>query len=170
MTSSDGRGDRKERAGAPEGLTGKGLRVGVVAARWNRDIVDRLRAGVDRGLAALDVDAADVVELSVPGSFEVPFAAKLLAASGQVDAVIALGCVIRGETAHFELVAGECARGVQDAQLATGVPIAFGVLTTDDLDQALARSEGPGGHNVGEESAMVAVEMARARERFASQS
>jgi 6,7-dimethyl-8-ribityllumazine synthase len=161
MTSSD-------RAGAPEGLTGKGLRIGIVSARWNPDVVDRLRDGVDRGLAALDVRRDDIVELSVPGSFEVPFGAKVLAGSGRVDAVITLGCVIRGETAHFELVAGECARGVQDAQLDTGIPIAFGVLTTEDREQALARSEGPGGHNVGEESAVVAVEMARARERFSS--
>jgi 6,7-dimethyl-8-ribityllumazine synthase len=156
----------QHRAGAPEGLTGKGLRIGVVSARWNGDVVDRLREGVDRGLAALDVAPDDVIDLSVPGSFEVPFGAKVLASSGRVDAVITLGCAIRGETAHFELVAGECARGVQDAQLDTGVPIAFGVLATEDLDQALARSEGPGGHNVGEESAVVAVEMARARERF----
>jgi 6,7-dimethyl-8-ribityllumazine synthase len=165
MTSSDPALD-KQSAGTPEGLTGKGLRVGVVAARWNREVVDRLREGVERGLRALDVAPDDIVDLSVPGSFEVPFGAKLLAGSGQVDAVIALGCAIRGETAHFDLVAGECARGVQDAQLATGVPIAFGVLATEDLDQALARSEGPGGHNVGEESAVAAIEMARARERF----
>ena len=79
-----------------------------------------------------------------PGSFEVPFGAKVLAGSGQVDAVITLGCVIRGETAHFDLVAGECARGVQDAQLATGVPIAFGVLATEDLDAGAGAQRGTG--------------------------
>ena len=155
------------RAGVPEGIDGKGLRIGIVTARWNRDIVDRLRSGVGRGLDALGVDDADVVEVSVPGSFEIPFAAKVLAASGRVDAVVVLGSVIRGETSHYDIVAGECARGVQEAQLSTGVPIAFGVLTTEDREQAQARSEGPGGHNVGEEAAGVAVEMARTRERFA---
>jgi 6,7-dimethyl-8-ribityllumazine synthase len=161
MTTED------HRAGVPEGLSGLGLRIGIVEARWNGDIVSRLRAGVDRGLAELRVRRDAIVVLSVPGSFEVPFGASVLARSGQVDAVITLGCVIRGDTAHFDLVAGECARGVQDAQLATGVPIAFGVLTTEDRAQALSRSEEAGGHNVGEESAAVAVEMARACERFA---
>lgn len=156
----------QHRAGLPDGIDGKGLRIGVVEARWNRDIVERLRAGVDRALRDLGVDALDVVDVSVPGSFEIPFAARVLAASGDVDAVITLGCVIRGETTHYDIVAGECARGVQEAQLVTGVPIAFGVLTTEDRDQALARSEDPGGHNVGEEAAAVAIEMARVRERF----
>jgi 6,7-dimethyl-8-ribityllumazine synthase len=150
-----------EKAGAPEGLSGAGLRIGVVRARWNADIVDRLAQGVGRGLAALGVDPADVVDLTVPGSFELPMGARILAASGEVDAVICLGSVIRGETTHYELVSGESAAGIQQVQLTTGVPVAFGVLTTEDRDQALARSEGPGGHNVGEDSAVVAVEMAR---------
>ena len=81
--------------------------------------------------------------------------------SGSMDAVICLGCVIRGDTAHFELVAGECARGIQQVGLDTGVPVVFGVLTTENLDQALCRSEPDGGHNVGEEGARTAVEMAR---------
>jgi 6,7-dimethyl-8-ribityllumazine synthase len=110
----------------------------------------------------------DVVEVSVPGSFEIPFGARALATSGRVDAVICIGAVIRGETTHYDLVAGECARGIQDVQLATGVPVAFGVLTTEDEAQALARSEGPGGHNVGEEAALVAVEMAIHVRRFRS--
>jgi 6,7-dimethyl-8-ribityllumazine synthase len=148
------------RAGAPAGLDGKGLRIGVVRARWNTPIVDRLSDGVRRGLRELAVDEADVVELSVPGSFEVPFGARVLATSGRVDAVVCIGAVLRGETTHYDLVAGECASGVQQVQLTTGVPVAFGVLTTEDEKQALARSEGPGGHNVGEEAAWVAVEMA----------
>jgi 6,7-dimethyl-8-ribityllumazine synthase len=148
------------RAGAPAGLDGKGLRIGVVRARWNAPIVDRLSDGVQRGLRELGVDEADVVELSVPGSFEVPFGARVLATSGRVDAVVCIGAVLRGETTHYDLVAGECASGVQQVQLTTGVPVAFGVLTTEDEKQALARSEGPGGHNVGEEAAWVAVEMA----------
>ena len=102
-----------------------------------------------------------VIEHSVPGSLEIPLAAKLLAASGQVDGVVCIGAVIRGETTHYDLVSEECARGVQRAQLDTGVPVLFGVLTVENEAQAEARSEGPGGHNVGEEAAIGAVEMAR---------
>ena len=155
-----------DRAQVPDGLDGAGLRVGVVRARWNPRVVERLADGVERGLKALGVVADDIVDVSVPGSFEIPFATRALAVSGQVDAVICIGAVIRGETTHYDIVAGECARGVQDVQLRTGVPIAFGVLTTEDERQALARSEGPGGHNVGEEAATVAVEMARIARRF----
>ena len=153
-------------AAAPEGLDGRGLRIGVVRARWNGQIIDRLAAGVGRGLAGLGVDPHDVLDITVPGSFELPMGARILAASGQVDAVICLGCVIRGETSHYELVAGEAAAGIQQVQLSTGVPVAFGTLTTEDEAQALARSEGPGGHNVGEDAAIVAVEMARLGQRF----
>jgi 6,7-dimethyl-8-ribityllumazine synthase len=157
-----------ERADAPEGLDGVGLRVGVVRARWNTGVVERLAEGVARGLKTLGVAADDVVEVSVPGSFEIPFAARALASSGRVDAVVCIGAVIRGETTHYDIVAGECARGVQQVQLTTDVPVAFGVLTTEDEAQALARSAGPGGHNVGEEAAAVAVEMARVAQRLAS--
>ena len=153
------------RAAAPDGLDGSGLRIGVVRARWNAQIVDRLAEGVERGLKTLGVAADDVVEVSVPGSFEVPFGARALATSGRVDAVVCIGAVIRGETTHYDIVAGECARGVQQVQLTTGVPVAFGVLTTEDEGQALARSQGPGGHNVGEEAALVAVEMAHIARR-----
>jgi 6,7-dimethyl-8-ribityllumazine synthase len=149
------------RANAPADLDGTGLRVGIVRARWNSHIVDRLAEGVRRGLKGVGVLDDDVVEASVPGSFEIPFGARTLATSGRVDAVVCIGAVIRGETTHYDLVAGECASGVQQVQLTTGVPIAFGVLTTEDEEQALARSEGPEGHNVGEEAALAAVEMAR---------
>lgn len=152
------------RARRPAGLDGKGLRIGIVRARWNEPIVERLSDGVRRGLRELGVDAADIHEVSVPGSFEVPFGARVLCVSGAVDAVVCIGAVIRGETTHYDLVAGECAGGVQQVQLSTGVPVAFGVLTTEDEAQARARSEGPGGHNVGEEAAWVAVEMARLAE------
>jgi len=151
-----------DRVGATfEGLDGLGLRVGLVCARWNRPITDRLREGAHWGLDRLNVGRGDRREVWVPGSFEVPLAAQALAQRADVDAVICLGAVIRGETAHFDLVAGECARGIQRVQLETGVPIAFGVLTTDTEKQAMARSEGPDGHNVGEECAAVAIEMAR---------
>ena len=151
----------QDKASAPDDLSGAGLRIGVVRARWNAEIVDRLHDGVRRGLAALGVREDDVVDVTVPGSFELPMGARILAASGDVDAVICLGSVIRGETTHYELVSGESAAGIQQVQLTTGVPVAFGVLTTEDHEQALARSEGPGGHNVGEDAAVVAVEMAR---------
>jgi 6,7-dimethyl-8-ribityllumazine synthase len=158
------------RAEAPEGLDGKGLRIGLVRARWNQPIVERLTEGARRGLRNLGVLDEDVVEISVPGSFEVPFGARTLAGSGSVDAVICVGAVLRGETSHYDLVAGECARGVQQVQLATGVPVAFGVLATEDEGQAQARSEGAGGHNVGEEAAWVAVEMARLVENLSNRS
>ena len=157
-------------AAPPPGLDGSGLRVGVVRARWNSHIVDRLAEGVGRGLAGLGVDPADVIDITVPGSFELPMGARILASSGRVDAVICLGSVIRGETTHYDLVAGEAAGGIQQVQLSTGVPVAFGILTTEDEAQALARSEGEGGHNVGADAAVVAVEMARLRERFPSAS
>ena len=147
--------------GAPEAqLHGSGLRIAVVSARWNSHVTLRLIDGVRRGLAEAGVDPAEVTESWVPGAFELPLAAKAWAQSGRIDAVVCLGCVIRGETTHYEAVAGECASGIQAAQLETGVPIAFGALTVENLDQALARSEGPGGHNVGEDGAKVAVEMA----------
>ena len=154
------------RAVVPKGLDGAGLRVGVVRARWNAGIVKRLVDGVRRGLVAAGIADGAVVDISVPGSFEIPFAARALARSGRVDAVICIGAVIRGETTHYDIVAGECAAGVRQVQLTTGIPVAFGVLTTEDEAQALARSEGPGGHNVGEECAAVAVEMARLAHRF----
>ena len=148
--------------GVPEAeLDGRDLTIAVVSARWNSHVTLRLLDGVRRGLAEAGVPEASIIEDWVPGAFELPLAAKTWALSGRVDAVVCLGCVIRGETTHYEAVAGECAGGIQQAQLETGVPIAFGALTVENLDQALARSEGPGGHNVGEDGAKVAVEMAQ---------
>lgn len=140
-------------------LDGKGLRVVVLCGRFNDLITERLLAGARRGLASTGVADGDVAVAWVPGAFELPFAAKAHAESGRFDAVIVLGAVIRGETTHYDIVAGECARGVQDVQLSTGIPVLFGVLTTENLDQALARSEDPGGHNVGEECGLGAVEV-----------
>lgn len=151
------------RAGSTESgptLDGAGLRIGIVAARFNDHIVSALRDGARRGLSRLNVADTDVMEAWVPGAFEAPLAAKAMASSGKVDAVICLGCVIRGDTAHFDFVAGEAARGIQDAQLATGVPIMFGVLTVDTEQQARDRS-GPGIDNKGDEAAVGAVEMAQ---------
>lgn len=146
-----------ERAEALE-IDGSGLRVGVIGTRWNAEIVDRLTQGALRGLAGFGV--TDVHQVTVPGAFELPFAARTLARSGRVDAIVVVGAVIRGETTHYELVAGECGRGIMDVQLETNVPIGMGVLTVENEAQANARSEMAGGHNVGEEAALVAVELA----------
>lgn len=146
-------------------LDGTGVRVAVVAGRFNDLVTYRLLDGVVRGLA--DLGAPDPIVEWVPGAFEIPLAAKAFAESGSVDAVIGLGCVIRGATTHYEAVAGECAAGILRAGLATGVPVIFGVLTVENMDQALERSEDAGGHNVGEEGARTAVEMVRLLERVA---
>jgi 6,7-dimethyl-8-ribityllumazine synthase len=142
----------------PQSLDGSGLSIAIVCARFNDHIVSELLAGARRGLARCLVpdDAVEVVW--VPGAFEIPLAAISLAGTGAYDAVITLGAVIRGDTAHFEFVAGECARGIQAAQLETGVPIMFGVLTVDTDEQAVVRS-GPGIDNKGDEAAVGAVEM-----------
>jgi 6,7-dimethyl-8-ribityllumazine synthase len=153
--------------GAPESeLDGSGMRLGVVCGRFNDGITLRLLDGVHRGAAAVGVADDALVEEWVPGAFEIPFAAKAMAASGRVDAVVCLGAVIRGETSHYDFVAGECARGIQDVQLEVGVPVMFGVLTTEDVAQAEARSAGPGEHNVGEECSLTAVEMVALARRW----
>lgn len=147
-------------------LDGSGLRIGLVCGRFNDHITLRLLDGALRGLEAAGVSAGDVAVEWVPGAYEIPFAAKAMIGSGRIDAVVGLGCVIRGETSHYDFVAGECARGLQDVQLASGAPVVFGVLTTENVEQALARSEGAGGHNVGEEGARTAIEMALLARRY----
>lgn len=152
-------GNLRSDGNAPPDLDGGGMRIALVCGRFNDEITLRLLDGARRGLEGCGVVAGDVTTVWVPGSFEIPFAANLLARSAGVDAVICLGAVIRGETSHYDFVAGECARGIQEVQLATGVPVIFGVLTTENAGQAHARSESAGGHNVGEECARTAVEM-----------
>jgi 6,7-dimethyl-8-ribityllumazine synthase len=115
-------------------------------------------AGARRGLDRCRVKDANIDVVWVPGAFEIPLAAITMAGSGNYDAIITLGTVIRGDTAHFEFVAGECARGIQNAQLETGIPVMFGVLTVDTNQQAIDRS-GPGIDNKGDEAAVGAVEM-----------
>ena len=139
--------------------SGDGLRIAVITSRFNDLVTDRLRAGCLDGLARHGVDNSSVTVAWVPGAFEVPLAATRLAASGEVDAVICLGAVIRGATGHYEYVAGQCAAGVQRAQLDTGVPVIFGVLTTETTGQALERAGGKSG-NKGFEAAAAAIEMA----------
>jgi 6,7-dimethyl-8-ribityllumazine synthase len=140
-------------------LDGTGLRIAIIGARFNDHIVTNLRDGALRGLERLGVADSDIMESWVPGAFELPLAAKVLAETGKVDAIICLGTVIKGDTPHFDYVCGEAARGIQDAQLATGVPVMFGVLTVNTEQQAIDRS-GPGIDNKGDEAAVGAVEMA----------
>jgi 6,7-dimethyl-8-ribityllumazine synthase len=145
--------------------TGAGLRIGVVCSRFNGTITTRLLEGCLDELADLGVDRQDVVVAWVPGAFEVPCAARAFAtADVPYDAVVTLGAVIRGETGHYEVVAGECARGVQEIAVITGIPVVFGVLTCDTVGQALERSA-PDASNKGREAALAAVEMARLLER-----
>ncbi|HEY2332913.1 MAG TPA: 6,7-dimethyl-8-ribityllumazine synthase [Acidimicrobiales bacterium] len=145
--------------GAAPLLDGSGLRVALACGRFNDRITNGLLAGCRARLTELQVDDGDITEHWAPGAFELPLVARHLAETGRVDAVVTLGAVIRGDTPHFEFVAGECAAGVARVALDTGVPIVFGVLTTDTVGQAFVRSvDGPG--NKGRESADTAVEMA----------
>jgi len=139
--------------------TGGEVRVAVVCSRFNGGITERLLQGTLAGWERAGVKPAAVTVAWVPGAFELPLAAWRLAAGGQVDAVVALGAVIRGDTAHFDFVAGQCAAGLQRAALDTGVPVVFGVLTTDTVEQALERS-GAGDDNKGFEAATTALAMA----------
>ena len=142
--------------GATPDLTGSELRIAVVVARFNEDVTKRLLRGALGALQERGVEEPDV--FWVPGSLELPVTALALAERGNHDAIVCLGCVIRGETYHFEVVANQAAAGIMQVQLDTGVPIAFGVLTTEDNEQALARSGLK--KNKGAEAAEVAIEMA----------
>ena len=140
-------------------LDGTGLRIAIVTTRWNEFVVGRLVAGARDALLEAGVASEDVTVTSVPGAFELPFGAKRMAESGKFDAVVCVGAVIRGETPHFDFVAGEAARGLMQVGLETGVPVTFGVITADTDEQAVARAGGPAG-NKGIEAAEAAVEMA----------
>jgi 6,7-dimethyl-8-ribityllumazine synthase len=140
-------------------LDAAGLRVAIVASRFNETITRQLLEGALSGLRRCGLDEAGTTVAWVPGAFELPLAAQRLAASGEFDAVIALGAVIRGATAHFEHVAGQAAAGLARAGLDTGVPVVFGLLTTDTVDQAIERSGTKAG-NKGFDAALGAIEMA----------
>lgn len=139
-------------------LDASGLRIGIVVARFNELVAQKLLEGAVEALLRSGADEEHITVAWVPGSFEIPIAARALAESGEVDAVVCLGVVIRGETAHFEYVAGEAARGVASVHATTGVPAGFGVLTVDTLDQALDRAGGKRG-NKGADAALAAIEM-----------
>ena len=142
---------------AAANLGGAGLRVAIVTSRFNEGFCERLLEGARGELARLGVLASDIESVRVPGALEFPMALQWLAQSSRFDALVALGVVIRGETYHFELVANESGRGVMDVQLQTGIPIANGIITTENEAQAEARI------GKGAEAARVAVEMARLR-------
>lgn len=137
---------------------GPGPRIAIAASRFNGFIVEQLVEGARDALARHGVEPSALVLVWVPGAFELPLAADRLAASGRFDAVIALGAVIRGGTPHFDYVAGACANGLARVALDRGVPVSFGVLTTDDVEQALERA-GTGAGNKGFDAAVTALEM-----------
>ncbi len=147
-------------------LNARGLRLAIIVSRFNSFITDRLLAGALDALARAGADEKKIDVVRVPGSFEIPVAAKKLAQTGRYHALITLGCIIRGETQHFDYLSAEVTRGIQLAALHTGVPIAFGVLTTDDLEQAIDRAGAKSG-NKGAETALAAVEMANLLARAA---
>jgi 6,7-dimethyl-8-ribityllumazine synthase len=141
-------------------LSAQGLRFAIVVSRFNSFITDRLLASALDALERAGAGSKDVDVVHVPGSFELPLAAKKLAAIGKYDALIAIGCILRGETAHYDYVCSETARGLQLAQMESGLPIIFCVLTCDTLEQAIDRAGLKGG-NKGFEAALAAIEMAQ---------
>lgn len=145
-----------------------GLRFALVVARFNDFVTDRLQAGAVEALTTAGAREDQIAILKVPGSFEIPLAARQAAETKQFDAVICLGCLIRGETAHFEYIASAVSAGITDASAATGIPMTFGVLTTNSAEQALERA-GPGPSNKGREAALAAIEMATLFKRLQSQ-
>jgi len=142
--------------GGDDPVAGTGVRVALACAEFNGGISHRLLVGALEALDAAGIDSDSVTVAWVPGAFELPLVARQLARSGSVDAVVCFGAVIRGDTGHYDFVAGECARGLQRVQLDTGLPVVFGVLTTDTVDQALVRSL-PDATNKGAESARTAL-------------
>jgi 6,7-dimethyl-8-ribityllumazine synthase len=144
---------------------GKGLRFAIVVARFNDFVTERLQTGAVDALKSAGVDEDDICVIKVPGAFEIPFAAKEAAQRGSFAAVVCLGCLIRGATAHFEYIASAASHGIVEAAAATGVPMTFGVLTTNSVEEALERAiAGPA--NKGWEAAIAAVEMATLQKRL----
>lgn len=139
-------------------LVGTGMRFAIVAGRFNGFIVEALVAGANDALVRSGVSADDIDVARVPGAYEIPLVARKMATSGRYDAVICLGAVIRGATAHFDYVAGEVAKGITRLSEDTGIPVMFGVLTTDTIEQAIERAGTKAG-NKGAESAIAAIEM-----------
>jgi 6,7-dimethyl-8-ribityllumazine synthase len=147
-------------------LTAAGLRFGIVTSRFNSFITERLLAAALDALVRAGATEKQVEIVQVPGSFELPLVSKKLAATGRYDALIAIGCVIRGETSHYDYVCSETARGIQLAQMDTGVPVIFCVLTCDTLEQAIDRAGLKGG-NKGFEAGLAAIEMGHLSRKLA---
>lgn len=146
-------------------LNGTGLKVGVVVARWNDFITSKLLAGAEDCLVRHDVSNQDIDVAWVPGAYEIPLVAKKLATTKKYDAVICLGAVIRGSTPHFDYVAGEVSKGIAKVSHETEVPVIFGVVTTDTIEQAVERAGTKAG-NKGWEAALSAIEMAKLVKKF----
>lgn len=136
----------------------KGMKVGIVASRFNEIIVNKLLGGAVDGLVRHGVDEDNITAAWVPGAFELPLVAKKMALSGNYDAVICVGAVIRGDTSHYDLVCNEAAKGIAQASLSTGVPVLFGIVTTENIEQAIARAGSKAG-NKGYDCALSAIEM-----------
>lgn len=143
----------------------KNLRIAIVVSQFNDFITDRLLEGASAALSEADIDGSAVEILRVPGAFEIPMAAQRIAETGRVTAVVCLGCLIRGATPHFEYIASACANGIMTAAASTGVPMSFGVLTTNSAEEALERAA-PGPSNKGREAAQAAMAMARLFEQI----
>ena len=151
------------------GLNAAGFHFGVVVSQFNSFITDRLLAGALDGLKRAGAEEKQIEIVRVPGSFEIPLAAKTLAATGRCDSIICIGCILRGETSHYDYVASETARGIQLAQLDTGVPLIFCVLTCDTLEQAIERAGLKSG-NKGYDAALGAIEMAHLARKLSGKS
>jgi 6,7-dimethyl-8-ribityllumazine synthase len=151
------------------GLSAAGLRIGVVASQFNNFITERLLAGALDALEQAGATEEQIQIVRVPGSFEVPIVAKKLAVTGRFHSIICIGCILRGETSHYDVVVSETARGIQLAQLDTGVPLIFCVLTCDTLEQAIDRAGLKSG-NKGYEAGLAAVEMAQLVRKIAGKS
>ena len=147
-------------------LDAKGLKVALISSRWNDVVTARLVEGAIDGLVRHGADEKSLDLVKVPGSFELPQAAAKLAAQGRYDAVIALGCLVRGETPHFDLLAAEAAKGLAQAAVSSGVPVILGVLTCDTMEQAIDRAGGKAG-NKGWDAALAAIEMVSLYRRLA---
>ena len=147
---------------------GTGFRFALVVSKYNDLVTERLQVGALAALAGAGVASGDITVVRVPGAFEIPLAAQHAAESGQYDAIVCLGCLVRGETAHFEFISSAVAHGLTTAAAATGVPMAFGVLTTNSVEEALARA-GDGVGNKGREAALAAIEMAEVIAQLARQ-
>ena len=149
-------------------LNAVGKRFALVAARFNAFITERLLLSACDGLARSGAKKADIAVVRVPGAFEIPSAARMLAETGKYDAIICIGCLLRGDTAHYDVIVNECTRGIGQSAQETGVPHAFGVLTCDTLEQAIDRAGLKMG-NKGFEAALAAVEMANLKQGLGSQ-